>query len=308
LYDCNGRTSLLIATDRLKTSPTNTLYAVILFLGVFSPAFAEQSATKNAFSSPDILVLGDSQIPFGAGPSFLEFFENLVDNCGFKNRIAKKLGGRSVAILGVRSSSLGTWTKRSKSGKHAICSVDPKWKVNAGTYGTVNRSDNIYAQIGQGENYQFCKPNKSAFEAMFQPSYYNPKLLFLTFLGNSSSTWAKDKNAALSDVKAAIEHLPKHIPCVFMTTAPTYYRKTINQRLKAQEHLKSAFSETGNRCSFVEGYTPETIKLNQGVRKHFRRRKSGKVKDPFHPNRNAAVKFFRLRHTAICDAIAAQLR
>ncbi len=139
-------------------------------------------------------------------------------------------------------------------------------------------------------------------------NHYNPKLLFLTFLGNLSSSWANDKSAALKDVTAAIEHLPKHIPCVFMTTAPTYHKRTVKQRFKAQENLKAAFAETGHRCSFVDGYTAETIKLNQGVRAHFRQRKSGKVKDPYHPNKQAAKKFFRARHAAICAAITGQLK
>lgn len=275
---------------------------------VTGPLAADARKAKSVFNSPDILILGDSQIPFGSGPSFLDFFETLVDNCGYKPRLADQLGGQSVAVIGVRSSSLGTWTKRSKSGKRPICGVDPKWKANAGTFGTVNRTKNIYVQIGQGRNYQFCKPKASAFETMFQPEYYDPKLLFLTFLGNSSGTWARDKNAALKDVTAAIEHLPPHIPCVFMTTAPTYSKKTVKMRFKAQENLKAAFAETGHRCAFVDGYTAETIAANQGVRTHFRQRKSGRVKDPYHPNQRAAQKFLRLRHAAICEAVAGQLK
>lgn len=295
-------------TRRLKPLISLAAVAASFVLWGMGPTLADPSQAKDVFKSPDILVLGDSQIPFGAGPSFLSFFENLVDNCGFKPKFATKLGDQRVAVMGVRSTSLGTWTKRSKSGKRAICTVDPKWRVNAGTYGTVNRSDNIYVQIGQGQDYQFCKPKASAFETMFRPDYYDPKLLFLTFLGNSSGTWARNKEAALSDVKATIAQLPPHIPCVYMTTAPTYYKKTVNQRFKAQENLKAAFAETGNRCAFVDGYTPETIKANQGVRQHFRQRKSGKVKDPFHPNKRAAQEFFRLRHTAICKAISTQFK
>ncbi len=287
--------------------PKTALTVIALFLSL-STGSAKEDKIGNSFKSPDILVLGDSQIPFGSGPSFLDFFENLSDLCGFKDKTTDKLGGQSVAIIGVRSTSLGTWTKRTRSGKRPICTVDPKWKVNAGTFGIVNRSDNIYAQIGQGKNYQFCKAKQSAFETMFRPDYYDPKLLFLTFLGNSSRTWANSKEAALADVKAAIAHLPPHIPCVYMTTAPTYSKKTVKQRHKAQENLKAAFAETGNRCSFVDGFTPETIKLNQGVRQHFRRHKSGKVKDPFHPNKRSAKKFFRLQHGAICKAVAEQLK
>lgn len=226
------------ATKELRRSilwanPLLTILA-LLTLCMNNTASADTAKINTFLKSPNILILGDSQIPFGAGPSFLDFFENFVDNCGFKSKISDKLGAQSVAVIGVRSTSLGTWTKRTKSGKRPICRVDPKWKINAGTYGTVNRSDNIYVQIGKGDNYQFCMLNKSAFETMFNPEYYDLKLLFLTFLGNSSATWAKDRNAALRDVEAAIAHLPKHIPCVFMTTAPTYRKKTANQRLKAQ--------------------------------------------------------------------------
>lgn len=285
----------------------SVLHMAVLCFVAISPSVVSSKDASKTFTSPDILVLGDSQLPFGSGPSFLDFFENIVDNCGFKPKTSDKLGRQSVAVIGVRSTSLGTWSKRSKSGKRPICRVDPKWKVNAGTFGTVNRSKNIYAQIGQGRNYQFCKPNKSAFEAMFKVDYYDPKLLFLTFLGNSSGTWAKDKQAALKDVKDAIAHLPPHIPCVFMTSAPPYKKRVVDQRRKAQANLKWAFEETGNRCSFVEGFTPETVKANQGVRKHFRQRKSGKVKDPFHPNKRAATLFFRLQHAAICKAVAQQL-
>lgn len=277
---------------------------------VFAALFVASGAySQNAhdFKSPDILVLGDSQLPFGSGPSFLNFFENVTEHCGFKERISEKLGGRSVAVIGVRSTSLGTWTKRSKKGKRPICRVDPNWKVNAGTFGTVNKTNNIYAQIGKGENYQFCKPNKSAFEAMLRPGYYSPKLLVLTFLGNSSGTWANSEKAALRDVQDTIAQLPPDLPCIFMTSAPTYQKKVVDKRLKAQTNIKAAFKKTGNRCSFVDGYTPETIKANLGVRTHFRQRKSGKVKDPFHPNKKAASVFFRLQHSAICAAVAEQL-
>ncbi|WP_371171670.1 SGNH/GDSL hydrolase family protein [Aliiroseovarius sp. 2305UL8-7] len=281
-------------------------YVSLLAFGL-SGLSAQQS---QAFETPDILVLGDSQITFGSGPSFLSFFENLKQNCAKTEQdkdVLTQLGQR-VAVIGVRSTSLGTWARRTKGGKGPICDVDPKWKVNAGSYGTVNRTKNIYVQIGQGKNYQFCKPGQSAFETMFRKDYYNPKLLVMTFLGNSSQTWADDPAAALSDVKAATEQLPPGMPCIFMTTAPTYQKSVVDMRHRAQANLKRAFDKTGNRCSFVEGYTPQTIKANLGVKSHFRRKKNGSVKDPFHPNKAAAKQFFSIQKQQICNAILHELR
>ena len=278
----------------------------LLALGFFAFS-AEQS---RAFESPDILVLGDSQITFGSGPSFLSFFENLKQNCAQTakdSELLTKLGSQ-VAVIGVRSTSLGTWARRTKRGKGAICDVDPKWKVNAGSYGTVNRTENIYVQIGQGKNYQFCAPDQSAFETMFRKDYYNPKLLVMTFLGNSSRTWANDPAAALSDVRAATAQLPEGMPCIFMTTAPTYQKSVVDMRSKAQVNLKWAFAETGNRCSFVDGYTSQTIKANLGVKSHFRRKKDGSVKDPFHPNKAAAKQFFSIQRRQLCSAILHEIR
>lgn len=265
----------------------------------------------HGFESPEILILGDSQITFGSGPSFLEFFQNLKENCGTtrkERRRLSKLDETRVAVIGVRSTSLGTWARRSKKGKSAICDVDPTWNVNAGTYGTINTSENEFVQIGQGKNYQFCQPNKSAFEAMLREDYYNPKLLVMSFLGNSSQTWANDPAAALRDVKAAMDQLPAGLPCVFMTTAPTYQKKVVDMRYRAQKNLQKAFAQTGNRCSFVEGFTEATIRSNLGVKSHFRRKKSGAVKDPFHPNKIAAKKFFELQRAQICNAVLTQLK
>jgi hypothetical protein len=130
----------------------------------------------------------------------------------------------------------------------------------------------------------------------------------MTFLGNSSQTWADDPAAALSDVKAATQQLPAGMPCIFMTTAPTYQKSVVDMRHRAQANLKLAFEKTGNRCSFVDGYTPQTIKANLGVKSHFRRKKNGSVKDPFHPNKAAAKQFFSIQKKQICSAVLHELR
>ncbi|MEH6359255.1 MAG: SGNH/GDSL hydrolase family protein [Amylibacter sp.] len=277
-----------------------------LFLSIMSTT----AMSANKFKSPDILVLGDSQFTFGSGPSFLDFFQNIKSKCSpnaAQMGQLKKLGDMSVAVIGVRSSSLPSWTARSGKGKGAICDVDPKWKVNAGSYGTVNKTKNIYIQIGKGPQYQFCKKKLSPFEALFKDKYYDPKLLVMSFLGNSSSGWANSPKMALNDVQKTMAQLPDDLPCIFMTSAPAYNKETNDLRVRAQKNLKKAFQKSGSRCSFVEGLTPKTIAANLGNKNHFRRKKSGAVKDPYHPNKKAAKKFFAIEKNNICAAIFTQV-
>ena len=285
---------------RLRAGVAMCLSAII----ASGPVVAED------FRSPDIVVLGDSQLSFGSGPVFLDFFQNIEQHCGpgpDQSTDYARLGDKSVAVFGVRSTSLGSWSARSRRGKGAVCDVDKKWKANAATFGTVNTGKNKYVQIGQGRNYQFCKKGQSPFEAMFANGYYTPKMIVMNFLGNSARRWAEDKQQALADVTRTMEQLPEGVPCVFMTTAPTYKKKTVALRLKAQENLKYAFMKSGSHCSFVEGFTPETIAANQGNRLYFRRNKSGRVKDPFHPTQKAQENFFMVRTQDICHAVHEQL-
>lgn len=268
------------------------------------------SANADKFVSPDIVILGDSQIPFGSGPVFLEFFENIKAHCPptpKQQTDLASLGDMNVAVIGVRSTSLHSWTARMGRAKGAICDVDPKWKVNAGTYGFINMTGNKYAQIGKGEPYQFCEKGKSAFEAMFAPDYYQPRLLLMSFLGNSAQRWADSVDAAMKDVMEMTAQLPPDTPCIFMTTAPPYSKKITDLRLKAQANIKHAFAQTGGTCSFVEGATPETVLANQGNKHYFRVNKSGKVKDPYHPNLKAAKNFFALEMDDICAAIYTEI-
>ena len=215
------------------------LVSLLLLLALPTAAMA-----ANKFKSPDILVLGDSQFTFGSGPSFLDFFQNIKSKCSpnaSQSADLKKLADMSVAVIGVRSSSLTSWTARTKKGKGAICDIDPKWKVNAGSYGTVNQTKNIYIQIGKGPQYQFCKKKMSPFEALFVDNYYDPKLLVMSFLGNSSAGWAKYPDMAMNDVQKTMSQLPDDLPCIFMTTAPSYSKETNDLRVRAQKNLKKAW-------------------------------------------------------------------
>ena len=258
-----------------------------LLRGLFVATMLTTSAhaQDKGFVSPTILILGDSQIPFGSGPVFLEFFENIESHCPPTPEQSKNLAvlaDMKVAVIGVRSTSLPSWTSTMGRAKGAICDVDPKWHVNAGTYGFINTTGNKYKQIGKGDNYQFCAKGKSAFQTMFRPDYYDPKLILLSFLGNSAKTWANSYEAALEDVQKMNAQLPEGTPCIFMTTAPSYSKKITDLRIRAQANLERAFVESDSQCSFVKGATPETVAANQGNRHYFRVNKAGKVKDPYH--------------------------
>lgn len=289
-------------TIRLKI--VEALRGLCLSMIICLPAKADD------FVSPEILILGDSQISFGSGPAFLEFFTDIKEHCHANTEQVqhlKKLGEMRVGVIGVRSTSIHSWTARSGKHKDTICKEDRKWRVNAGTYGFINMTGNKYVQIGKGREYQFCAPRKSAFEHMFREGYYDPKLLLLSFLGNSAKRWANSEEAAVEDVKKMMAQLPEDIPCIFMTTAPSYKKEIVDLRLKAQKNVMSAFEKINARCTFVPGATPETVLANQGNKHYFRLNKHGMVKDPYHPNREAAKNFFALEMDGICTAIFDQV-
>ncbi|MEO9653004.1 MAG: SGNH/GDSL hydrolase family protein [Roseobacter sp.] len=278
------------------------LKGIVAAIALCGTSFAQ----ADTFKSPDILVLGDSQISFGSGPVFVDFLSDIEKSCGPNNRDKrklKKLGDMSVGVIGVRSTSIHSWVARKGAAKGSICNVDPKWKVNAGTYGVVNKTKNQFKQMGQGRNYQFCTSGKSPFEAMFEPNYYTPKILIMAFLGNAARRWADHPDLALADAKKLSQHLPADLPCVFMTTAPAHTTKVAKLRSDAQKNIKAAFEKTGNRCTFVEGITPETTAVNQSTKAFFRRRDNGSVKDPYHPNQRGARHHLKLRGPALCEAI-----
>ena len=251
--------------------------------------------------SPEILVIGDSQISFGAGKVYLEFFDQLTKNF-------PHLSHMETAAIGVRSTSLQHWTTR-KEGKikDVICEVDKRWGVNAGVYGIEGNKKRKYVNIGQGDAYQFCEPNKSAFEAMFENGYYKPKLLVLAFLGNSADRWAVSAEVALSDVIATMNQIPQELPCIFLTTSPSYDKATNDTRWKAQANIKRAFQESSSRCSFVEGFTAETIAAAEGNKNFFKTNDEGEVTDIHHPNLQAARRFFEIKKEDLAKAVLEQL-
>jgi hypothetical protein len=255
---------------------------------------------QDSFQSPDVFVLGDSQLSFGAGVAFIEFLKKNGKACGLDPKW-------TVGVLGVRSSSLRAWTAKDGGGKKAICDVDPKWKVNAGSFGVINKTGNKYVQIGQGDAYQFCKAGQSPFQAMFANDYYNPKILVMAFLGNATERWANSEADALDDVKRTMQDIPADMPCIFMTTAPGYTPKINGERQRAQDNIEKAFKTAGKRCTFVQGYTSATVAANQGNASKFRLKPDGSVKDPYHPTEDSAREFLSLIKGSLCNAFKAEL-
>jgi hypothetical protein len=271
-----------------------TLFLTVAALCVARPAGAEVAG------SPDVLILGDSQLSFGAGKAFVRTIESMRGDCGLAP-------DTTVGVIGVRSSTLQSWTSASRSAKAAICEVDPTWKVNAGVYGTLAQGENPYVQIGRGAQFQFCESGRSPLSAVFHGGYYRPRLVIMFLMGNAAERWAASPAAAEQDVRAFVAALPKGQPCIFMTSAPPYGDKAVRRRQQAQDNIAAAFARAGKQCSFVPGFTAATVRENRGNAANFRRKPSGGVKDPYHPTEAAARRFLALQRTALCRAMAAQL-
>lgn len=248
---------------------------------------------------PEVLVLGDSQISYGAGQVFQEFFSDLDARCGR----GTGLSNAQVAAIGVRSSALHSWTARGDRGKGVICDVDKKHGVNAGTYGINTPTGRSYVQIGQGAAYPFCRSNTSPLEALYSSGRYQPELLVLSFLGNAVDRWANNPAKAVEDVEATLAQIPPGQRCIFMTTAPSYDRTLNDRRLQAQTAAERAFAQVGQQCTFVRGFTAQTRSDNEGNGAHFTANASGRVTDPHHPNIRAARAFFDSVGPQICAAV-----
>lgn len=257
---------------------------------------------------PDILVVGDSQISFGAGAGHLALFGNLARACGAnpqERRFLDNLDAQSVAAIGVRSSSLNHWSARDADTKGVICDKDARFGVNAGTYGVTGPARS-YVQIGEGRPYEFCRPNQTPFEAMFREGYYRPKLVVLAFLGNSVDRWA-DHATATADLRASIAQIPEESACVVMSTAAAFDAEVNAKRQLAQRNLARAVATTGGRCSFAEALTPDLVASVTGNPDHFRTNEAGEVLDRFHPNTKGFERFFQSATPVICAAVFDQI-
>lgn len=266
---------------------------------------------SRAQTKPDILVLGDSQISFGAGQVFVKYFKNLQNNCagtGLNRNAISKLGKRDLVAVGVRSTSLHSWTARSGAGKNTICDIDKKYGVNAGVFSTRNPTKAKFVQIGQTRGFDYCEPNKSAFEGLFSNPASAPKLLVLNFLGNAESRWAGSQSAANADVATTLAQIPKTVPCIILTTAPVFSKSTNDKRMAAQTSLERAVAKSGGHCQLVKGFSAQSRAAIEGKPQFFKRNAAGKVTDPHHPNVQAVSHFMDAASPAMCSALATVLK
>ena len=278
-------------------------------LAAFASPVSAESNQKRPGPGPDVLILGDSQISFGAGRVYNEFFSDVENRCRPYDTTGlglPTLRDATVASLGVRSTGLHSWVATDEQTKKTICEVDKKYGVNAGVYGVAGYPDRKFVQMGKGPHYQFCAPQRSPFQEMFGDGYYAPDLFVMAFLGNASDRWANSRDTAQRDATLTLSQLPPGMPCIFMTTVPVHGAKVNGERAKAQANIKAAFDGLG-RCSFVEGFTPEVIGEIQGNATFFKQRDDGSVKDPFHPNPSAVRRFVDLNTPQLCRAVFEQM-
>ena len=275
-------------------APTNTAAA---------PQGAPTSVPqKSSGEAAEVLVLGDSQISFGAGAAYTAFFENLAQNCG---AVPAGFESADAAAIGVRSTALQHWTARSGAARGVICDVDPTYGVNAGSYG-VTSTGRSYVQIGADPNYPFCPANRSPLEAVFDTPAFDPDLLVFAFLGNATDRWQTPATAR-SDWQAVTAQLPQDVPCIVMTTLPSFEAEVNDRRARAQDNLAAAVAGDGT-CAFVPGFTPATRRAIEGNAAFFRTNDAGVVTDPGHPTTASAFRFMEIQKAAICAAVTQVLQ
>ncbi len=181
-----------------------------------------------------------------------------------------------------------------------ICDVDPTYGVNAGSYGVTSKGRS-YVQIGADPNYPFCTANRSPLEAVFDVPRFDPDLVVLAFLGNSTDRWQSGANAR-GDWRAVAAQLPAGTPCIVMTTIPTYEADENDRRTRAQTNLAAAVERNGT-CAFVPGVTVATRRAVEGNAAFFRTDAAGSVIDPHHPTAASASRFIDIQTPALCAAL-----
>lgn len=295
----------------LKAKPFLVCAAVVLAALVAAIIYRTFTPQPRSTLSTEILVLGDSQLSFGAGPVLSAFFADLANQCRAHvddPDAVDALAGKRFAMIGTRSTSLQSWTTNTGRAWELLCHKDKRWGVNASTWGTVKPPKKRYVQIGEGAHFQFCATPETPLQNLFATGYYTPELLMVFVGGNGAGRLARDPAQARRDVAAFVADLPRDTGCVFMMTAPVYPKALNDERLVAQANLRAAFAAHGGRCAFVDGHTPATRAAIEGQSQFFRRREDGTVKDPYHANEAAAARFLERRRGPLCRALADQLR
>lgn len=268
-----------------------------------APPAPEVEPAKTAVHLPSssakarVLILGDSQISFGAGAPYTAFFRSIGSAC---DGVPDRFRTTSASAIGVRSTALHHWTSTSDRGP--ICDIDQRFGVNAGAYGVTSK-DRSYVQIGQDPAYPLCPAARTSLTAALDT--YAPDLIVLSFLGNAVDRWSSAATAR-ADWAAIAAELPDDVACIAMTTIPSYDRTINAKRSAAQTNLEAAVTGNG-RCAFVPGYTPRTVATFEGNASHFRTNSDGVVTDPGHPSEASAGRFVTLQTPALCAAAASVL-
>ncbi|MEL6288503.1 MAG: SGNH/GDSL hydrolase family protein [Pseudomonadota bacterium] len=268
---------------------------------------ANAPASAQGFVSPDILVIGDSQLSFGSGKQMLAFFERFATGCAAHvedKKLRQRIERMKTQMLGVRSSSLQSWTSRKGAAWRALCRKDKTWGVNTSVWGHNATPGVLYHQIGEGRRFNFCRAGRTPLQNMLREDYYTPELVFFYLLGNGAGRVARNPKAAGEDVSRLVAQLPPTTKCIFMSTAPIHTPRRNRTRAAAQRNLAAAFEGTGQRCRFLPALTPEAIAAIQGKTKYFPRRKDGRLKDPFHPDKRATKKFLSIVKPKMCRMLA----
>ena len=287
------------------------LAGVLITVGAFAVITEIRRQSDPSPLTTDILVLGDSQLSFGAGPVLSDFFSNLQAQCA--DTVTNKsdlslLSNRRFAMIGTRSTSLQSWVNNDGRAWELLCHKDKKWGVNASAWGTVKPPERRYVQIGEGEDFQFCRLPETPLQNLFATGYYQPRLLMIFVGGNGAGRLARRPQAAHQDVQRFVRGLPPDTGCLFMMTAPVLSAEDNMVRGQAQANLRNAFAAPPATCSFVDGHTAATRAAIEGQVQYFKRDDAGKVTDPHHANAAAAAEFLAARRAPLCRAIVEQLR
>ncbi len=282
----------------------------VLALAIIAVSTALFFATRKPDPlTAEILVLGDSQISFGAGPTLSAFFSDLPNQCrdvAESDQQIDLLRRKRFSMIGTRSTSIQSWVTQQGRPWELLCHKDKRWGVNASAWGAVKPDKRRYVQIGEGELFQFCQPDRPPIQNLFAAGYYRPELLMIFVGGNGAGRLARNPNLAQQDVDQLVKDVPQGLGCLFMMTAPVYQTAQNDRRLAAQTNLRAAFSKHSGRCSFVDGHTPATRAAIEGQAQYFRRDDAGKVKDPYHANKDAGAAFLNLRRKSLCRALIDQ--
>ena len=211
-------------------------------------------------------------------------------------------------MLGVRSTSLQSWISRKTPAWRQLCRKDKRHGVNASVWGTLKMGRRRFVQVGEGRKFQFCK---SASHAAAGDAGHR----LLHAARGDVFRWRQWRRSP----RRQRQQRPSRTSTDLMQQLPSSGRLSVHdhgsrlhpapQSCAAQSattswrrHLPSTAAVARScrvsplrRCSAIEG------------RNHyFRRRRSGAVKDPFHPDKRATGRFLTLRRQALCRALRQQ--